>query len=215
MSGVVRLHGYYRSSASFRVRIGLNLKGIAYEGAFYHLRKGEHRAEPFLSLNPQGLVPALEIDGLVLTQSMAILEYLEDTRPSPALLPDEAAQRARVRALAQLIASDIHPIDNLRVLHYLRQDLGQPEDQVRAWYNHWISRGFSALEQLLDQGPSGRFCHGDTLGLADVLLLPQVINSRNFDLDLAPFPRISAIAKACLDVPAFVAAMPANQPDAE
>jgi len=215
MSGMVKLHGYFRSSASFRVRIGLNLKGIEYEGAFYHLRKGEHRTAEFLTLNPQGLLPALEIDGLVLTQSMAILEYLEETRPQPSLLPSHPAERARVRALAQLISSDIHPIDNLRVLHYLRQDLGQPEDQVRAWYNHWIAKGFSALEQLLDQGPPGRFSHGDTPGLADVLLLPQVVNSQNFALDMTPYPKISAIAQACLELSAFESAMPRNQPDAE
>ena len=215
MSGMVKLHGYFRSSASFRVRIGLNLKGIDYEGAYYHLRKGEHRTAEFLTLNPQGLLPALEIDGLVLTQSMAILEYLEETRPQTSLLPSHPAERARVRALAQLISSDIHPIDNLRVLHYLRQDLGQPEDQVRAWYNHWIAKGFSALEQLLDQGPVGRFSHGDTPGLADVLLLPQVVNSQNFALDMTSYPKISAIAQACLELSAFESAMPRNQPDAE
>lgn len=211
----MRLHGYYRSSAAFRVRIALNLKGLDYEQAFHHLRRSEQRAPAYLALNPQGLVPALEDDGRLLTQSLAIIEYLDETRPEPALLPADPAGRARVRALAQLIACDIHPIDNLRVLRYLRQELGQPEDKVQAWYNHWIAQGFEAFEALLARGPAGPFCHGDTPGLADICLVPQVFNSKTFDLDLSPYPRLRRVADACQALPEFERAFPANQPDAE
>jgi maleylacetoacetate isomerase len=209
------LHGYYRSSASFRVRIALNLKGLESQHAFHHLRKNEQRAPDYLKLNPQGLVPSLAIPGGVLTQSLAIVEYLDETHPDPALMPGDALGRARVRALAQIVACDIHPIDNLRVLNYLRGPLGQPEDAIKAWFNHWIASGFEAIEQLLDSSSTGRFCHGDSPSLADICLIPQVVNAGNFGLDLTPYPRIQAIHAAAMALPAFERALPKNQPDAE
>jgi maleylpyruvate isomerase len=210
------LHGYFRSSATFRVRIALNLKGVAYQDAFHHLRRGEQRDDRYVALNPQGLVPMLEIDGLRLTQSLAIIEYLDETRPEPRLLPTAAAPCARVRALAQLIACDIHPIDNLRVLNHLRGALGQPEAAVQAWYNHWIAEGFGALETALASAPeTGRFCHGDTVTLADLCLVPQVVNAGNFKFDLGPYPTLRRIAETAMALPAFERAHPANQDDAE
>jgi len=212
---MLKLHGYYRSSASFRVRIALHLKGLAFETVSHHLRRGEQRAPAFLALNPQGFVPALETDGGVLVQSLAIMEWLDETHPAPPFLPSDPAGRARVRALSQVIACDIHPIDNLRVLRYLRQEMGQDEAAVQAWYNHWIAEGFAAFEGMLQQGGTGRFCHGDTPGLADICLVPQIFNSRNYKLDLSPYPTISRIFDACMALPAFVAATPERQPDAE
>jgi maleylacetoacetate isomerase len=216
MNESVKLHGYYRSSASFRVRIALNLKGVAYEDAFHHLRRGEQRDPAYLELNRQGLVPTLEIDGKVLVQSLSILDYLDETRPEPPLLPADPAGRARVRALAQIVACDIHPIDNLRVLNYLRKTLHQPEDAIRNWYNAWIVDGFDAIEAMLaSSAETGRFCHGDNITLADICLIPQVVNARNFDLDLAPFPTLRRIYEAATENPAFVKAMPSNQKDFE
>jgi maleylacetoacetate isomerase len=210
------LHGYFRSSASFRVRIALNLKGLAYDQAPHHLRRGEQRAAGYLALNPQGMVPALAVDGAVLTQSLAMIEYLDEVHPEPALLPARAIDRAYVRSLAQIIACDIHPIDNLRVLKYLRDPLGHDEPTVQAWYNHWIATGFDALETVLASDPrTGRFCFGDTPGMADICLVPQVTNAGNFRLDLAPYPTITRIFDACMALDAFAAAHPARQPDAE
>jgi maleylacetoacetate isomerase len=210
------LHGYFRSSASFRVRIALNLKGLAYDQAPHHLRRGEQRAAGYLALNPQGMVPALAVDGAVLTQSLAMIEYLDEVHPEPALLPTRAIDRAYVRSLAQIIACDIHPIDNLRVLKYLRDPLGHDEPTVQAWYNHWIATGFDALETILASDPrTGRFCFGDTPGMADICLVPQVTNAGNFRLDLAPYPTITRIFDACMALDAFAAAHPARQPDAE
>ncbi len=216
MSAPVTLHGYYRSSASFRVRIALNLKGVAYTTIPHHLRRGEQNQPDYRRINPQGLVPAMEIDGRTFTQSLAIIEYLDETRPEPPLLPKDAAGRARVRSLAQIIACDVHPIDNLRVLNYLRGPLGQPDEAVARWYNHWIAEGFHALEAALSKsGETGRFCHGDTVSLADICLVPQVINAKTYALDLSPFPTLKRIADAALALPAFERALPANQEDAE
>lgn len=212
----MKLHGYYRSSASFRVRIALNLKGIAYEDAFHHLRKDEQRAPDYLKLHPQGFVPALEDGDELLLQSMAIIEYLDETHPFPPLLPGHPGDRARVRAIAQMISCDIHPVDNLRILRYLRNELGQDEAAVQRWYNHWIAEGFKALEIFLGESEqTGRFCHGDEPTLADLCLVPQVVNSQNFKLDLDPYPTIRRIYAACLELAAFERAMPKNQADAE
>ena len=210
------LHGYYRSSASFRVRIALNLKGIGYESIAWHLRQGEQRSEAFGAINPQQLVPALDDAGVVLTQSLAIIEYLDETYPEPPLLPQGAAVRAHVRALAQLIACDIHPLDNLRVLKYLRSQFEADEAVIGAWYNHWIAVGFEAIEAVLtNDARTGRFCFGDAPGLADILLVPQVANAANYALDLTPFPTIGRIYDACMALDAFEQAHPRNQPDAE
>ncbi len=216
MTDTVTLHGYFRSSAAFRVRIALNVKGIAYTSVAHHLRRDEQRAPDYLRLNPQGLVPTLEIDGRVLHQSLAIIEYLDEMRPGPKLLPPDPTGRARVRALAQIPACDIHPIDNLRVLRYLRDPMGQDQAAVQLWYNHWIVEGFAALEAMLaGSAETGRFCHGDSPSLADACLVPQVVNSRNYQLDLAPYPTVRRVFDAAMALPAFERALPANQPDAE
>lgn len=217
MSERVVLHGYFRSSAAYRLRIALNLKGIEYEQVSHHLRRNAQRAPDYLALNPQGLVPTLEIDGRRLHQSMAIIEYLDETRPTGVrLLPADPAERARVRALAQMVACDIHPLDNLRVLRYLRDPLGHDQETVSRWYNYWIAEGFSALESLVSASPeTGRFCHGDGPTLADICLIPQVANTATFALDLAPYPTIRRIAEATAELEAFQRAMPSKQPDAE
>ena len=210
------LHGYFRSSAAFRVRIALNLKGLAYDQTFRHLRKGEQRAPDYLKLNPMGLVPTLEIDGQTLTQSLAIIEYLEETRPTPALLPKDAAERARVRSISLALAAEIHPINNLRVLEDLRSRFGADDAAVALWFRHWVEVTFAPLEtRLASEAHTGKFCHGDTPGLADICLVPQVINNTRFDVDMAPYPTIARIHKACLELDAFKNALPANQPDAE
>ena len=207
------LHGYFRSTAAWRVRIALALKGLAYEQAFHHLRRGEQRAADYLAVNPQGLVPALVLgDGAVLTQSLAIVEYLDEMHPSPPLLPADPVGRARVRAFALAIACDIHPVQNLIVLDQLRR-VGLDEDAVHAWAREVIDRGLSACERLLEVG-DGPFAFGEVPGLADLCLVPQLANARRFGVDLR-WPRIAAVEAACAEVPAFVAARPENQPDAE
>jgi maleylpyruvate isomerase len=211
----VILYGYFRSAAAFRVRIALNLKGLAAEPRYVHLRKNEQQAPEFLARNPQGLVPVLQVDAAVLTQSLAIVEYLDETHPEPPLLPPNPLGRARVRALAQIVACDTHPIDNLRVLSYLRGPLGHADEEVNAWYNHWIALGLAAIETRLGESESGRFCHGDAPTLADICLVPQVANATRFGLELTPFPRVRAVYDAALALPAFAAAMPMMQPDAE
>jgi maleylacetoacetate isomerase len=213
----MKLYGYFRSSAAFRVRIALNLKKLDYESAFIHLRRGDQRQPGFLDVNPQGLVPALETDDALLIQSLPIIEYLDETYPSPPLLPRDAKGRARVRALAAIVACDVHPINNLRVLRYLLRPLGHDEAAVETWYNHWIAEGFGALERLLaGDGQTGRFCHGDTPGLADVVLVPQVFNAHRYQsLDLTPYPTIVRIYETCLNINAFAAAHPDRQPDRE
>ena len=213
----MKLYDYFRSSAAYRVRIALNLKGLTPERVFVHLRRNAQRDDDYLALNPQGLVPALVgDDGAVLTQSLAIVEYLEETHPAPPLLPPGASARARVRALALAIACDIHPLDNLRVLRYLVQTMGVTEEQKDAWYKYWIDVGLEALErQLARDAATGRFCHGDAPTLADVCLVPQLANARRVAMDLAPYPTLTRIEAACLALPAFAAAAPARQPDAE
>lgn len=212
----MRLYGYSRSSAAFRVRIALNLKGLSYDDAFIHLRRGDQHQAPYLAVNPQGLVPTLETDGLTLIQSSAIIEYLDETRPEPPLLPADAAGRARVRALAAVVACDIHPINNLRVLRYLSRPLGHDQAAIESWYNHWIAAGFEALEELLTAGQgTGGFCHGDRPGLADIALVPQVVNAERYKLDMAPYPTIRRIHETCMALEAFAAAHPRRQPDYE
>ena len=212
----MKIYGYFRSSAAYRVRIALNLKGLAPEALSLHLAKGQQRASDYLALNPQGLVPALVTDeGGVLTQSLAIIDWLDETHPEPPLLPSDALGRARVRGLAQAIACDIHPLNNLRVLNYLTNTLGISDDQKSGWYRYWIDTGFEALEQRLAREPdTGRFCHGDTPTLADICLVPQVANSHRYKMDLSPYPTIVRIDAACLALPAFAAAVPDKQPDA-
>ena len=213
----MKLYDYFRSSAAYRVRIALNFKGLAPERAFVHLRRNAQRDDDYLALNPQGLVPALLTDdGAVLAQSLAIVEYLEETHPSPPLLPGDAAARARVRGIALQIACDIHPLDNLRVLRYLLHTVGVTEEQKDAWYKYWIDVGLEALEiQLSRDGATGRFCHGDAPTLADVCLVPQLANARRVAMDLSPYPTLTRIEAACRALPAFAAAEPSRQPDAE
>ncbi len=213
----MKLYDYFRSSAAYRVRIALNLKGVAPERAFVHLRRGAQRDAGYLDLNPEGLVPLLVTDdGAALTQSLAIIEWLEETHPSPPLLPAAPLERARVRALALAIACDIHPLNNLRVLKYLAGTLGADDAARDAWYAHWCAVGLQALEARLAREPAtGRCCHGDAPTLADVCLVPQLANARRVDLDLSPFPTLLRIEAACLALPAFAAAAPSRQPDAE
>ncbi len=206
----MRLYHFSLSSASYRVRIALNLKGLAVEQVSLRLRAGEQRDAAYAALNPQCLVPSLVLDdGAVLTQSLAIVEYLDETHPEPPLLPREARARAWVRAVAQAIACDIHPLDNLRVLQYIEHELGHSEEAVRVWYAHWVRLGFDALERQLAAPPErGRFCCGEAPGLADLCLVPQVFNARRYDIDLAPWPRIAAIDAACAELEAFGKARP-------
>ena len=208
------LYGYFRSSAAYRVRIALNLKGLAYRQAPVSLVKAEQRSADFLALNPQGLVPALQDGEVLLTQSLAICEYLDDAYPDTVqLLPADPVLRARVRAFAQAIACDIHPVNNLRILNYLKTELGQDEAARNSWYRHWVQEGFAALEQQL-AASAGQFCFGDNITLADVCLLPQVFNAQRFNVDMAPYPRLAAIAENLAALSAFADAHPSSQPDA-
>jgi maleylacetoacetate isomerase len=211
------LHSYWRSSAAYRVRIGLNLKGLAYDIAPVHLVRdgGEQHRPDFAAMNPQELVPVLQHGQRMLRQSLAILEYLDEMWPTPPLLPATARDRVRVRGLAQLVACDIHPLNNLRVLQYLERDWGVPGAERDVWVKHWIVEGFRALEALLAGSPStGEYCDGHAPGLADCCLVPQVYNARRFGVDMAPFPIIARIERECLQLPAFDAARPERQPDA-
>jgi len=209
------LYDYFRSSASYRVRIALNLKGLAVERRHVHLRRGEQSGDAYRALNPQGLVPMLVVGERRLTQSLAIIEYLDERHPAPPLLPEAPEDRAWVRAAAQSIACDIHPLDNTRVMQYLEHTLALEAPRRDDWYRHWIELGFRALETQLAARGSERFCFGNAPTVADVCLVPQVANSQRVSMDLAPYPRIRAINEHCLTLPAFDRARPAVQPDAE
>ncbi|MCX9156450.1 maleylacetoacetate isomerase [Niveibacterium sp. 24ML] len=214
----MKLYTYFRSSAAYRVRIALNLKGLKPETLPVHLLRGggEQKQPDYLALNPQALVPALEDDGHLLTQSLAIIEYLDEVVPAPPLLPADAPGRARVRAIAQSIACEIHPLNNLRVLAYLTKTLGVADAARQDWYRHWVFTGFGALETQLSRDPAcGVFCHGDSPTIADCCLVPQVFNARRFEIDLSAFPTLVRIDAACQRLAAFVDAAPARQPDAE
>lgn len=212
----MKLYDYFRSSAAYRVRIALNVKGLDYEQLPVDLRAGEQRQADYRARNPQQLVPALVLDGgQLLTQSLAICEYLDEQYPRPALLPGDAIERARVRSLALAIACEIHPLNNLRVLNYLTGPLGHSEADKLDWYRHWIALGFDAIESLLaNDARTARFCHGDAPTLADICLAPQVFNARRFECDLAAYPSIMRISEACEALPAFRQAHPSRQPDA-
>lgn len=208
------LYTYFRSSAAYRVRIALNYKGLAYKPRFVHLLRGEQNAGEYREINPEGRIPALMVDGAVLTQSLAIIEYLEEIHPKPRLLPKSAIERAHVRALAQIVACDIHPLNNLRVLNYLKDTLHQDEPARQAWIRHWIGDGLRAYEaHLTAHGTAGRFSLGDRPTLADVCLVPQLFNARRYGCDLAGFLKILAIEENCLALPAFRDAAPGHQPD--
>jgi len=215
---MLRLYTYFRSSAAYRVRIALALKGLVYESVPVHLLRGggEQLQAAYRAVNPAALVPALQDEGATLTQSLAILEYLEETHPAPALLPPDAAGRARVRALALTMACDIHPLNNLRVQNYLTSVLGADDAARTAWMHHWMALGLEAIEAQLARDPqTGLCCHGDAPTVADCCLVPQVFNARRFGLDLAPYPTVRRIAEHCEGLPPFQAAHPARQPDAE
>jgi maleylacetoacetate isomerase len=211
----MKLYTYFRSSAAYRVRIALNLKGIGYESVPVDLRPGAHRLQSYLALNPQGLIPALEDGGIVISQSLAVIEYLEEAHPSPPLLPRSPLDRARVRSMALAVACDIHPLDNLRVLNYLRSQLGQDEAAVDTWYRHWIAEGFRGLEEEARRSSGdGRHMFGTEVTLADVYLVPQVFNARRFKCNLEPFPTLRTISAHLEMLPAFARAAPDAQPDA-
>ncbi len=214
----MKLYNYFRSSASFRVRIALALKGLDYEYASVHLVKGggEQFAAEFRAMNPAALVPVLDDDGIVVTQSLAIIEYLDETRPQPPLLPGGAVGRARVRAIALAIACEIHPLNNLRVLGYLSKTLSVSDEQRNAWYRHWVETGLTTVEAMLaGDARTGLCCHGDTPTLADICLVPQIVNAQRFKARLDHVPTVMRIHEHCLTLPAFAKSVPALQPDAE
>jgi len=212
----LKLHSYWRSSAAYRVRIALNLKNVAYELVAEHLARGEHREAAYLKINPQGLVPALEHQGELFVQSLAIIEYLDSIAPEPRLLPQEPVARAHVAAMAQAVACEIHPLNNLRVLNYLKKELGQDQAVVRKWYAHWIAQGFGALEAWAVQySSSRRFLYRDAVSLADVCLVPQVYNARRFEVSLEDYPTLVAIDAHLQTLPAVIDASPERQADAE
>jgi maleylacetoacetate isomerase len=211
----VKLYTYFRSSAAFRVRIALNLKGLAYEPAFVHLAKGEHLQPAYAAINPQGLLPALEVDGALLAQSIAIMEFLEEAHPRPPLLPKDPLGRARVRSLSLIVACEIHPLNNPRVLKYVKNTLRHSQDEVDVWYRHWIADGLAKFEAELRKLGIGRHCHGDAPGMADCCLVPQIFNAQRFACDLKPYPTVMQVFDACMQLDAFDRAQPGKQPDAE
>jgi len=214
----IKLYTYYRSSAAYRVRIALNLKGLSYQPECIHLLKnnGENNSEEYRKLNPQGLIPTLVDHGIVINQSLAIIEYLEECYPTPSLLPLSPEWRARVRAFAQMICCDIHPLNNLRVLDYLKQEMEQDEAARMAWYRHWIAEGLMALERtLITTSPHTPFCFGDEPGMADACLIPQLYNAKRFECDIAPYPTLRKIYDNCMKLKPFLKAAPESQPDYE
>lgn len=218
MSDRLTLYTYFRSSAAYRVRIALNLKGLKPDYRFVHLLKdgGQQHDDSYKALNPQELVPTLVENGRAIAQSLAIIEYIDETHPDPPLLPKDAQERAHVRQIAYAIACDIHPVNNLRVLQYLKREFAASEDQRTEWQKHWIALGFCAIEALLAQSPAtGVWCHGDAPTLADICLIPQMANARRVNLDLSPYPTLLRIERTALSHPAFAAAQPKEQPDAE
>lgn len=208
------LNTFFRSSAAWRVRIALHLKGLGYAGAYRNFRDNAQRSPDYLALNPQGLVPTLVVGGLPLGQSLAIIEYLDEIHPVLPLLPGDPVAKAQVRAMAAIVASDIHPIGNLRVLQYLRSRFGQDEDAVSAWYRHWVAEGFAALETLARAHGDGHHCFGDGVTVADLCLVPQMYNARRFGTDLSPYPTLCAIDAGLSATPAFAETAPERQPDA-
>jgi maleylpyruvate isomerase len=211
----MRLFSFFRSSAAFRVRIALNLKGVDYETITVDLPHGRHREPDFLETNPQATIPVLDDDGTILWQSLAIIDYLDARFPEPRLIPLDPVARARAQALAQLIVCEIHPLNNLRVLRYLRGELALDEATVARWYRHWVAEGFAGLERLVKRWSGGRYAFGDAVSVADVCLVPQVYNARRFDCDLTPYPTLVRIADGLRGEPAFARAAPEQQPDAE
>jgi maleylpyruvate isomerase len=214
----MKLYSYFRSSAAFRVRIALNLKGVLYEVVPVHLLKGggEQFGEAYVRTNPLSLIPALEDGGQVLTQSLAIIEYLDERYPEPPLLPADPLSRAYVRAVALAIACDIHPLNNLRVLRYLVRELGVPDEKKDSWYRHWVELGLGQLDRVvMSGGRSGRYTFGDQVTIADLAIVPQIFNAKRFGCDLAKAPTLNAIADRCMQLDAFAKAQPSAQPDAE
>ena len=214
----MKLYTFFRSSASYRVRIALNMKSLAYEQMPIHLRRGggEQLGATYKAINPQALVPTIDDNGKILTQSLAIIEYLEETHPNPPLLPANPADRALVRSMAMIVACEVHPIQNLRVLNFVKKEYNQTDAQVNRWAQHWIDLGLTALElMILAQSNRGNFCFGDAPTLADICLIPQLGNARRYGCDLSKYPKILAIEKTCMALPAFANAAPEKQPDAE
>jgi maleylacetoacetate isomerase len=211
----MKLYTYFRSSAAFRVRIALNLKGIAYEPHVVWLPDGQQKSDAYSQINPQNLVPTLIDEGERLSQSMAIIEYIDETHPEPALLPKEPLDKARVRSLSQLIACDIHPINNLRILKYLKSALHQEQAAIDTWYRHWCVEGLSAYERQLDEWSTGEFSYGDSVTMADICLVPQVFNAKRFEVDMAQFPKTLRVFHRVMQIPAFDIAQPSKQPDAQ
>ena len=216
LSATMKFYTYFRSSAAFRTRIALNLKGLKPEQVFVHLRKHEQRADQYRAVNPQAMVPTLVHDGNTIGQSLAIIEYLNELVPQPPFLPADLAGRARARQIAYAVACDIHPLGNMRVQEYVRDTLGHSEAELLAWHRHWIALGFAAIEKLVSgTAHRGEFCHGDHPTLADICLIPQMHNARRIELDLTPYPTLQRIEKAAYELAAFTDALPKNQSDAE